>query len=248
MKYIFISCLIGLLVFAGCSKNDKITIYTIGDSTMAIKKENKRPETGWGEGLPLMFDSLVTIENHAVNGRSSRSFISEGRWAKVFENLKRGDIVLIQFGHNDSKVNDSTRYTNPSTQYRANLVRFINDSRSRGAFPVLLTSIMRRNFNEKGVLVDTHGSYPEVMRSVALEMETPLIDAQLISEQMMVSLGSDKSKSMFLHLEAGENPNYPNGVADDTHLNQTGAFDICKAIVEELVIVDPRLQKHLKKD
>ncbi len=245
MKNYLIISLLAVFVLVGCAEEGRITIHTIGDSTMAIKSDRRRPETGWGEGLPLMFDTLVTIDNHAVNGRSTRSFINEGRWQKVYDNLKAGDIVLIQFGHNDAKINDSARFTNPSTQYRANLMRFISDSRKKGAKPILLTSIVRRNFTEDGVLVDTHGVYPEVMRSVAFETGTPLIDAQTMSEELVLSFGPDSSKALYLHLQPGENPNFANGVTDDTHLNGTGAMEICNLIVEKLIAIEPRLGKHI---
>ena len=247
MKHI-IFILTAIALLWSCSLSHPFSIHTIGDSTMAIKSKNKKPETGWGEMLPQMFDSAVTIHNYAMNGRSTRSFIDEGRWDSVVGKLKKDDLVLIQFGHNDSKVEASTRYSNAGTQYRANLKRFIMETRQKGAQPVLITSIMRRNFNEKGVLVDTHQDYPEVMRAVAVETGTPLVDGQLLSEQLLIGYGPDDSQKLFLHLSPGEHVNYPNGVTDDTHLNETGAREIARLIVAELVKIDKRLQKHRIKE
>lgn len=245
MKSLFLFIAV-LVVLGSCSTSKQFAIHTIGDSTMATKAENKKPETGWGEILPQLFDSSVDVFNHAVNGRSTRSFIAEGRWDKVVSELKKGDFLLIQFGHNDAKVQDSTRYSNAGTQYRANLKRFVTEARQKGAVPILLTSIMRRNFNEKGVLVDTHQNYPEVMRAVARETNTPLVDAQVLSEQLMVGYGTEASKQLFLHLAPSAHPNYPDGVADDTHLNETGARKIAILIANELVQMDKRLLKHRK--
>lgn len=155
-KYILVTFFITSVCFA-----QKTTVYCIGDSTMANKKDpEKNPEHGWAQVLQPFFTDKIVIENKAVNGRSTKSFISEKRWDSVYKKLKKGDYVLIEFGHNDEKIEDSTRYTNPHTAYRYNLIRFVKETREKGAFPVLLTSIARRNFNEKGVLVPTHGDYP----------------------------------------------------------------------------------------
>ena len=148
----------------------KTTIYTIGDSTMADKiKPNENPETGWCQVLPSFFDlNLVAIDNRAVNGRSTKSFINEKRWDSVYNSLKPGDYVFIQFGHNDAKVADSTRYTNPHTTYRHNLIRFVTETRAKGAIPILFWCIGRRNFNEQGVFFVYFGEYLLVVSLVAL--------------------------------------------------------------------------------
>jgi lysophospholipase L1-like esterase len=153
--------LILLLISIQCFAQ-KPTLYTIGDSTMADKiKPDENPEKGWCQVLPSFFDlNKITIDNRAVNGRSTRSFINEKRWESVYKSLKKGDYVFIQFGHNDEKIADSTRYTNPHTAYRYNLIRFVTEAREKGAIPILFSSIARRNFNEHGVLVGTHGEYP----------------------------------------------------------------------------------------
>ena len=135
----------------------KPTIYGIGDSTMANKvKPEENPERGWGQMLPLFFNDNITIDNRAVNGRSTRSFIAEKRWDDILKTLKKGDYVFIQFGHNDQKEKDSTRYTNPHTAYRHNLIRFVTETRAKGATPIIFSSIVRRNFNEKGVLISNN--------------------------------------------------------------------------------------------
>ena len=129
-------------------KADKpaITIFMIGDSTMANKKlDGGNPERGWGHVLPGFFSEDIVVDNHAQNGRSSKSFINEGRWEKVISQVKKGDYVFIQFGHNDEKK-DSTRYTVPGGSFDDNLRRFVNETRAKGGIPVLFNSIVRRNF------------------------------------------------------------------------------------------------------
>ncbi|MHA6279687.1 pectate lyase [Salinimicrobium sp. CAU 1759] len=227
---------------------ERPTLYLIGDSTMSNKKDpDKNPEHGWGQMLPQLMSSEVEINNHAVNGRSTRSFIAEGRWEKVKEQLEPGDYVFIQFGHNDQKVNDPARYTNPYTQYRSNLEKFVKETRDRGASPLLFSSIVRRNFNEDGVLVDTHGHYPLVVRMVAKDLEVPFIDMQLLTEQLEISYGPQDSKQLHLHLEPGEDPYEPRGVTDDTHLSRKGADLVARLALQEIARQDLDLKKHVKR-
>ncbi len=214
--YIFFAA----LLFA----QQKPTLFLIGDSTMANKENpDKNPEHGWGQMLPLLMTSGIEIQNHATNGRSSKSFRTEGRWDKVMKQLKKGDFIIIQFGHNDQKINDSARFTNPYTQYRANLERYVNETRAKGAYPILMTSIVRRNFNENGVLVDTHKEYPLVVRMVGNDLKVPMVDLQLLTEQMEISYGPESSKKLHLHFKKGEVDYYPEGKDDDTHLSKLGA-------------------------
>lgn len=224
-----------------------ITIYTIGDSTMADKKNpEENPERGWGQMLPQFFNDSVVIENHAVNGRSTRNFINEGRWDSVVKKLNKGDYVFIQFGHNDQKENDPKRYTNPHTTYRHNLMRFVTETRKKGAYPVLFSSIVRRNFNEQGTLVDTHGEYPLETRLVALEMDVPFIDLQYLTGQLEESYGVEGSKKLHLHFEPGDIPYYPDGKHDDTHLSKLGATEVAKLVTNELKNKVPNLVPYIK--
>jgi lysophospholipase L1-like esterase len=154
----FLACA-ALVAATGFAPAEHITLYLIGDSTMADKPDPAHnPERGWGQALPEFLDGQVVVDNRAVNGRSTKSFIAEGRWDSVRVRLRKGDYVLMQFGHNDEKSEDSTRYAAPYTAYRRNLARFIAESRAAGATPIVLSSIVRRKFNEHGVLVDTHGA------------------------------------------------------------------------------------------
>jgi len=200
-----------------------ITIHLAGDSTMAEKLPEKRPETGWGERLQSFFDpQQVRVKNYAKNGRSTRTFISEGLWASLLEQVHDGDYVLIQFGHNDESKEKVDRYT-PPEDFRKNLIRFIQDVRERKATPVLMTPLMRRRFDADGHLQDTHGEYPDIVRSVAAEYKTALIDMHQKSRAVLERYGPEPSRSLFLQLKPGENQNYPNGVEDNTHFSPAGA-------------------------
>lgn len=147
MKNRLLLLLIVFILFSAFRADKPVlTIFTIGDSTMANKNlYGGNPERGWCMVLPGFFSEDIRIDNHAANGRSSKSFISEGRWAKVISQVKKGDYVFIQFGHNDEKA-DSARHTDPGTTFDDNLRRFVNETRAKGGIPVLFNSIVRRNF------------------------------------------------------------------------------------------------------
>ncbi|MBP6551448.1 MAG: rhamnogalacturonan acetylesterase [Flavobacterium sp.] len=235
-----------LLISLNCFAQ-KPTIYGIGDSTMANKvKPEENPERGWGQMLPLFFNDNITIDNRAVNGRSTRSFIAEKRWDDILKTLKKGDYVFIQFGHNDQKEKDSTRYTNPHTAYRHNLIRFVTETRAKGATPIIFSSIVRRNFNEKGVLISTHGEYTMEARLVAQEYNVPFIDMEYYTELLEQSYGPEKSKQLHLHYKAGEIPYYKEDKADDTHLGVKGATEVAKIAVEELKKTKLDIVKYIK--
>lgn len=221
----------------------KITVFTIGDSTMANKKAEVAPETGWCQAFPTFVDETVVIKNRAVNGRSTKSFITEGRWKAVLDSLQSGDYVFIQFGHNDQKIQDSTRYTEPFTSYRKNLERFVSETRQKGATPILFTSIVRRKF-ENGFLTDTHGKYPVVVRQVAEEMNVPMIDLQLLTAGAVTALGDEASKSIYLWTQPSEK--FPEGRKDDTHLRKEGANLVAKLAAQQLVLLDNSLAKGIK--
>jgi lysophospholipase L1-like esterase len=221
------------LMFAiiGATTQEPITLFLAGDSTMAEKLSDKRPETGWGEILQASFDpAKVKVENHAKNGRSTRTFISEGLWQGIVERIKPSDYVFIQFGHNDESKEKTDRYT-PPEDYRNNLLKMVGDVRGKGGLPVLLTPVMRRKFRN-GALVDTHGEYPDIVRAVALAEKVPLIDMHQRSAAVLSAMGDSASRSLFLQLKPGENPNYPNGIEDNTHFNPNGAQAMAKLAVD----------------
>ena len=204
---------------------------------MANKLTDDNPERGWGQLFPNYLTNEVEIQNHAVNGRSTKSFINEHRWDTVMSRLKAGDFVLIQFGHNDSKLEDSTRSAPAHTLYRDNLIRFVNDVRSKGANPILITPVMRRKFDDAGKFVDQHGDYPAVVKEVAALLKVPLIDLHQSSEALIVKEGVEGSKRFFLHIPKNHFKNYKGKEEDNTHFTEYGAASmaslVCKSIKEQ---------------
>ena len=224
-----------------------ITFFLIGDSTLADKPyAGSNPEKGWGQVLPLYLKKGIVVENHAVNGRSSKSFRDEGRWDTIQQKLKHGDYVLIQFGHNDQKKESPDRYSAADTHYRSNLVRYIIETRAKGAKPIIATPISRRSFNEAGILENTHGRYSEVVREVAAELKVPLLDLQKITVEVIEQFGFERSKELFLHYKRGDYDKFPEGKEDNTHLSPTGAFKVADLAIKELKREVPELVIFLK--
>jgi len=184
------------------------------------------------------------VSNHAVNGRSSKSFIDEGRWKAVLDSLKRGDFVFIQFGHNDEKADKPAVYTDPQTTYRQNLEKFITETQAKGATPILLTPIVRRKFDSSGKLVDTHGKYPDAVREVAANQKVRLIDMQLLTAKLINSLGDEPSKKIYLWTPPDQK--FPEGRKDDTHLCVEGAKTYAGIVAGEVVKMKNPLARHVK--
>jgi len=232
-------CALGLWIFLTAfipaMQQKPIKIFLAGDSTMAIKDKRAFPETGWGMPFVYFWDSSVTVINRAKNGRSTSSFKKEGLWQSITDEAGPGDYVLIQFGHNDEVPTKKT-YT-PEREFKSNLVQFINETRSKGAVPVLITPVARRNFDSSGNIVETHAVYAAIVRDVARLEHTPLIDLDREGQQLYQQLGDTYSRLLFMHLNPGEHPNYPDGKTDDTHFTELGARKIA-----ELVLADIRKQ------
>lgn len=210
------------------------TIFLVGDSTMADKPLIGNPERGWGQFLRSFFLKDVLIENHARNGRSTKSFLDEGRWQAVVERLREGDYVMIQFGHNDAKRDDPNRYAAPQTDYKNNLLRFVRDLRARSAHPILITPVCRRRFDAHGRFYDVHGTYPGVVRDVAQAEGVSVLDLHKKSYALFDSLGEERTKQLFLWVPPHRFSELPEGKRDDTHFNSRGAATIAGLIVEML--------------
>jgi len=223
-------CLVALYAFTIPPKH--IIVYLAGDSTMADKEVKAYPETGWGMPFHAFFDTSVTVINKAKNGRSTKSFIAEGLWSSISANLNAGDYVLIQFGHND-EVPTKVTYT-PEADFKANLVKFITETREKSATPILITPVARRKFNTNGNIEETHEAYAAIVRKVAEEQKVPLIDLDKESQQLIQTFGPENSKLLFNHLTPGENPNYPDGKTDDTHFNELGARKMAQLILADI--------------
>ncbi|MEQ8414169.1 MAG: rhamnogalacturonan acetylesterase [Imperialibacter sp.] len=212
-----------MLVITSFVYRNDVNIWLIGDSTMAPKSVKAYPELGWGEGLADFVTKKTKVHNHAVNGRSSLSFINEGRWQSVFDSLQKGDYVIIQFGHNDEKT-DTTRHTEPFGSFKQNIQKFIDEARKKGAIPIVCSSIVRRHFDAEGNLKDTHGDYITATEQIARETKTPYVNMEALTRQLVSDLGPEKSKDIFLFTDTKQ---------DSTHLNVAGAGIVAGLFVEE---------------
>ncbi|MBQ8866473.1 MAG: glycoside hydrolase family 88 protein [Bacteroidaceae bacterium] len=227
------------------NKHGKIRILMIGDSTMANKSmKNGSPERGWGMVLQHFFTDAVEVDNHAQNGRSTKSFINEGRWDKVLARIRPGDYVFIQFGHNDEKYNKEAVYTVPGGTFDANLRRFVMEARQRGGIPVLFNAIVRRKFDGQR-LTCTHGDYLLPPRRVAEQTAAYFVDANAITHGIVEPMGPEDSKRLFMWLPKGS-PSHPKGLQDDTHLNVYGAHRVAWSLISAVCNQIPRLEQHVK--
>lgn len=271
MKQIkLLTVLMALVLMCTSAINQKTTtIFIIGDSTAANKDiSNGKKERGWGMMLQKYFDpDYILVDNHAVNGRSSKSFIDEGRWDKVLKKMKPGDYVIIQFGHNDEKPK-ADRHTDPGSTFDYNLAKYVRETREHGGIPVLMNCVVRRNFfvtapenddDEKlrtttfkdGVkmiegdsLIDTHGLYRVAPRDVARRMNCFFVDANQITHDLEQGLGTEASKKLHMWFLPGEEPSVPDGRQDNTHYNVYGASVVAKLLADALCEEIPLLSKY----
>ena len=247
----FVICL-GLVAFIPAHR--KITVFSIGDSTMAdynIDEWSKNnggknyPLRGWMMAMPQLVKKDVVIQNAAISGISSRSFRDEGAWQKVIDQVKPGDYVFIQFGHNDEKP-DSANHTDARTSFRRNLMNYVAETRAKGGNPILFTSLVRRKFDNNGKLVDTHGDYVTVVRELATEINVPLIDLNKLMGDLVQNLGPEESKKLYLYIEPGLFTKLPEGKKDDTHLCEYGATKVAELAVKEIKRLKLPLGSYLK--
>jgi len=230
---------------AQAPQKNHIRIFLIGDSTMADKPLVDNPEHGWGQIFPMFFSKNVIVYNHARNGRSTKSFIDEGRWQVIYDQLQPGDYVFIQFGHNDAKKEDPNRYAPARPDYKENLRKFIRESREKQAIPILLTPVIRHDFNEKGEFIATHYDYPAAMKEVATEENAPLIDVFEKSKELVGGLGEVKSRPLYLAgVQDGQFRNW-NKKKDHTHFTRTGAFQMAQIVVDGIKELKLPLAKEL---
>lgn len=230
-RRVFSVLLLSIMAFTMPPKK-KITIWLIGDSTMSDKETKAYPETGWGMPFVNFWDSTVYVDNRAMNGRSTRTFMEEKRWDPVFSSLQEGDYVFVQFGHND-EVPSKKSYV-PEKDFKVNLIKYITDTRNKKANPILVTPVARRKFDSTGNIQETHAVYAQIIRDVAKENNVPLIDLSEKAKTLYQQLGPDASKYLFNYLIPGEHPNYPEGKQDDTHFSELGARKIAEIVLAEI--------------
>lgn len=243
-RIIFSLVAIFLLCSFGFSKR-KTTIFIAGDSTAQTYVEKRDGLIkGWGQMLPQFLDDDITVCNHAKGGRSTKSFIDEGRWDSLMSQVEAGDFVLIQFGHNDASTKPERHAS--YEDYRKNLTRFINDVRAKKATPILLTSIVMRTFVKGNLTDDRLKGYPVIMRQLAREMNVPLVDVNLMTHDFVTMLGDSASIPYYRHVKPGEDPTKPDGLSDDTHMMTKGATQVAKFVAEGLQELNIKeLSKHI---
>lgn len=246
MRFYKLFLLIGFFSLAFAPPEKKTKVYLIGDSTIAAKEVRAYPETGWGMPFADFFDSTVVVDNRAKNGRSTRTFLSENLWQPIADAMQPGDYVFMQFGHNDESKEKVDRYTSPE-HYKMNLVKFISETRAKGGIPVLLTPVSRRKFDNTGKAIETHAEYAPLVKEVAASQGVALIDLNEKSKALYQSFGAETSKLLFLQLEAGEHPNYPEGKVDNTHFSELGARKIAQLVLQEIKALKLGLADHIRK-
>ncbi len=256
-----------ILVMTSATKT-RPTIFVIGDSTAAEKtKPLESPERGWAMVLAGCFSNDVIVDNHAVNGRSSKSFIDEGRWQNVLNKIKPGDYVIIQWGHNDEKANPM-RHTDPGTTFDANLERYVRETRAKGATPILMSPVARRLFynvvdhvtedealrkltwGEEHVnsdtLVDTHGAYRYCAAHVAKKLGVYYVDANAISTRIEQKYGIEGSKKLHMWIRPGIWPAIAKGRMDNTHYTIYGARIMANALADDIGKEVPALRPYVR--
>ncbi len=272
MKKILFAAL-ALCLMTAATKPKVTTIFVIGDSTAAKKDLSKgSPERGWAMALQQYFDAaFIQVDNHAVNGRSSKSFIDEGRWQVVVDKIQPGDYVIIQFGHNDEKPKPD-RHTDPGSTFDANLAKFVNETRAKGGIPILMNAVVRRNFatkevkndddealrkttfkdgakvKEDAVLKDTHGLYAVAPKNVADSMHVFFVNANKITHDLEQGLGVEGSKKLHMWYKPGEIEALPEGRQDNTHYNIYGAKVVAGLLARAMCQEIPLLTKYYIED
>jgi lysophospholipase L1-like esterase len=230
----FLIALLFLLASFNLPKKN-IRVWLVGDSTVCDQPRDRSPVTGWGTPFKDFFDSTVYVSNVARGGRSTRTFISEGRWKSVMDSLQEGDFVLIQFGHNDEAKEPQyrDRYT-PVTDYKTNLVKFITEARSKKANPVLITPVTRLMFDSSGNIKETHKEYSAAVWEIGKAYKTPVIDLDERSRELVQQFGPKWSKVLYMQVDSLENPHYPVGRRDNTHFNEYGARRMAELVLAEV--------------
>ncbi|KAF1708365.1 cupin domain-containing protein [Pseudoxanthomonas sacheonensis] len=235
---LFLACMTAAISASAGSPIHRV--FIAGDSTASEYGPERAPRTGWGQVLQTYLDETWEVRNHAQSGRSSRSFIDQGWLDGIAKDLRKGDVLLIQFGHNDEKIEDPARYNEPLQAYPQWLMRYVALARERGATPILITPVARRKFDH-GQLLDTHGLYPQAMRDLAARERIGLIDLHAASMDWLRALGDEPSKAFYMHVPE-------QGQTDDTHFQRRGAFAVACLVAGSWEKLDPSLKPHLVRD
>lgn len=232
-KSIFRSGLLAVLLCGAISTATAVpVIYIAGDSTVMTYKSsyNLYPQQGWGGRLPDYFTTAVTWSNRAIGGRSTKSFIDEGKLASILSVILPGDYLFIQFGHNDGNSSVAL-HTDPFTTYKTYLAQYIDGAVAKGAIPVLVTPVGRRNYNSSGAFINDFVDRCTAMQQLAVEKNCKIIDLNAKSIAFYNSIGAPATADVFLWLAVGQYPNFPNGVSDNTHFQEYGAGQLARLMM-----------------
>jgi lysophospholipase L1-like esterase len=225
---------------------DAITVYLAGNST--VTDQQHEPWAAWGQMLTRFFKpGKISVANHAASGETLKSFIAENRLKKILTEIKPGDYMFIQFGHNDQKTGNPD-YVKPFTGYKELFKLFINEVRKHNAIPVLVTPMLRRSFDDNGKVINTHGDYPEAMRQTAREENVSLIDLHQMSKILYEAMGTEGSKKLFVHYPAGTFPGQKEEYKDNSHFSNYGAYQLAKCVVEGIKTNKLVIAKYLVDD
>jgi len=227
--YLFLTV---ILTAISCTKQKQVSIYIAGDSTAQSYDTTKTVMRGWAQMLPLYFDEKINIVNKAKAGRSTKSFIKEGRWQSILDSIKPNDYVIIQFGHNDASKKIERHASYP--EYKNNLIQMIQQAQEKQAQPILATSIVMRTFVNNALVDDRLKAYPTITRQIADSLNIPLIDANLKTRDLILTLGDEASKKLYMWIESGIDSIRPNGSKDNTHLQESGAKAVAKIVAKEI--------------
>jgi len=218
------------------SDTQEITVYLAADSTVQAYKPESRPQGGWGEFIADYFEGPVRFANHAIGGRSSKSFVKEGRLEAILQEIGPQDYLFIQMGHNDSTVSKPERYTEPYTEYKQYLKMYIDGARERGAAPLLITPVWRLH-QEDGAFVNDFPDYCKAMKQLAAEEEVPLLDLMERSLQYYASIGYEEAEKLFMISHNG---------TDRTHFTEQGAERIAALVARGVKELDLGISRYVK--
>lgn len=221
-----------------------VTLFLAGDST--VVDEANEPWSGWGQLLPRFFTPDIAVANYAESGEAANTFVSSKRFAKLLSKMKAGDYLFIQFGHNDQKQKGEGK--GPYDSYTRDLRYLISEARAKGGIPVLITSMNRRTFDSEGKIANSHGDYPDAVRKLAKEEGIALIDLHAMSKTLYEAWGDEGSKKAFVHFPAGTFPQQDKDLADNTHFNPYGGYELAKCVIQGIKDNNIPIRKYIVKD
>lgn len=221
------------------------TVFLCGNST--VVDQNNEPYASWGQMIPRWFDTSVAISNHAESGLTAKTFLAGKRLDKILSMMKENDYVFVEFGHNDQKE----KYAGDGAWYSFvhNLKIYIDKVKAKGGHIVFVTPTQRRLFNDdKKTIRESHGDFPDAMRYVAKRENVPVIELHDMTRDFFETLGFENSKHALVHYPMGSFPNQQKALADNTHFNPYGAYEVAKMVIMGIKQLQLPMAKGVKAD